>query len=453
MKKTMKTKVIAGILSAITVFSASSIAMTTASAAVIPTATTGNNNPFSGLVTEEEKAAANSINDMKISCAALNEELSGMDGVLYGVYMAVNSMIDALDKKTTLDDVINKIDNVRGDIAQSRNDLYNAMENVSDMAEFTKLYNTVHEQIDDLKASVKNIRKFGTAQEQNEAITRYIGRPEVWSQTNNHLIFNFVSFGKYLAGEKKLLSNNKTIFDTIFNHYSKQSVLGTEAHKKTARLVADSLLLYTQGAALLTQCINAEKELLKSENSATNIAYIYNCCRKIKEIANLGVSAKKTYSDFKANNTPYQFFDRSNATAPQRNIVIQKSLGQVSQGNINDSLMSTINGSNVLDKAQMEYLIQYVKNQYPGKSLAEFFRENGLECGSGKLFVSDAGHNTTTTPGGSTRTEYHYNIIDLNDKNPSVSGNTTLYYSISRWLWINDTKNYADADINFLRAA
>ena len=450
MKKTMKTKVIAGILSAITVFSASSIAMTTASAAVIPETTTGNVNPFSELVTDEEKAATNSINDMKVSCAALNQELSGTDGVLYGVYTAVNSIIDALDNKTTLDDVINKIDDVRSDITQSRNDLYNAMENVSDMAEFTKLYNTVHEQIDDLKASVKNIRKFGTTQEQNDLITKYIGKPEVWSQTNNHLIFNFVSFGKYLAGEKKLLSNNKTIYDTIFNHYSKQSVLGTEAHKKTARLVADSLLLYTQGAALLTQCINAEKDLLKSENATTNIAYIYNCCRKIKEIANLGVSAKKTYSTFKENNTPYQFFDRSDKTAPQRSIVIQKSLGQVSQGNIDHSLMSTINGGNVLGKAQMEYLIQYVKNQFPGKSLAEFFRENGISCGNGKLFVSDAGHNTTVSPSGSNRTEYHYNIID---QNPSVSGDTTLYYSISRWLFISDTKNHATADINFLRAA
>ena len=78
MKKTMKTKVIAGILSAITVFSASSVAMTTAGAAVIPEAATGNSNTFSGLITEEEKAAVNSIKDMKISCAALNGELSGM---------------------------------------------------------------------------------------------------------------------------------------------------------------------------------------------------------------------------------------------------------------------------------------------------------------------------------------------------------------------------------------
>lgn len=453
MKKTIKTKVLAGILSAITVFSAGSMAMTTASAATVSSASVGDNSKFiSELIKEEEESVKTSVDNLKVSCVAFNEEL-GDTGILDGAFSTLDGVIRTLDTASTLNDVINKLDNVSGEITQSKYDLYNAMENVSDMAEFTRLFNTVHEQIDDLKASVKNIRKFGTATEQNKAIARYIGSPAEWSQTNNHLVFNFVSFGKYLSGEKKLLSNNKTIYETIFNHYSKQCVLGTEAHKKTARLVADAFLLYTKGSAILTKCISAEKEMLKSQSMDNNIVDICNSCRKIKEIANIGVNAKKTYSSFKANNTPYQFFDRSDKTAPQRNIVIEKTLGKVNQGNVDSSLMSTINNGKFIGKAQMEYLIHYVKTQYPGKSLAEFFRENGIECGNGNLLVSDAGKSTTNTPGGSCRTEYSYNIIDLNDKNPSVSGNTNLYYSISRWLFISDTNNYANADVSFLRTA
>ena len=105
-----------------------------------------------------------------------------------GDYFKVfTSLLDTFDEefseKTSLKEVLDKLEEVQKKIEQAKTTLIDAMESVSDMAEFTRLYNTVAEQTETLTAMLRNIQTMENTHAQKSMMKKCIGTTSEWLST------------------------------------------------------------------------------------------------------------------------------------------------------------------------------------------------------------------------------------------------------------------------------
>lgn len=263
MRNTKIRRTLAAIMSSIIIVSAGmTVSATTVNAAsmdaVVSSASSASG--WKTKLSDSDTALETSIRSVKTYIDILSKKLPCGD-----YFKVFTSLLDTFDEefseKTSLKEVLDKLEEVQKKIEQAKTTLIDAMESVSDMAEFTRLYNTVAEQTETLTAMLRNIQTMENTHAQKSMMKKCIGTTSEWLSTSN-IVFNLVSFGKYLAGEKKLTSNDKTIYDTMMSHYSKKVLFGKEAIEKTDKFIYSALAVFLDSTEKYSTAFMRKKNYL-----------------------------------------------------------------------------------------------------------------------------------------------------------------------------------------------
>ena len=379
MRNTKIRRTLAAIMSSIIIVSAGmTVSATTVNAAsmdaVVSSASSASG--WKTKLSDSDTALETSIRSVKTYIDILSKKLPCGD-----YFKVFTSLLDTFDEefseKTSLKDVLDKLEEVQKKIEQAKTTLIDAMESVSDMAEFTRLYNTVAEQTETLTAMLRNIQTMENTHAQKSMMKKCIGTTSEWLSTSN-IVFNLVSFGKYLAGEKKLTSNDKTIYDTMMSHYSKKVLFGKEAIEKTDKFIYSALAVFLDSTEKILHCIHAEKEFFMEEADIKPDEELFieaiNCNDKAMQICHLIINSNTMFDRYKATYSPYTLYDRSDPTAPQKDIRLMRDLiCQEHTKYLDTGDLKEISKRSISEEA-VKYIVSYVKNNYPGRSVSDFLR-------------------------------------------------------------------------------
>ena len=379
MRNTKIRRTLAAIMSSIIIVSAGmTVSATTVNAASMDAvvSSTSSASGWKTKLSDSDTALETSIRSVKTYIDILSKKLPCGD-----YFKVFTSLLDTFDEefseKTSLKEVLDKLEEVQKKIEQAKTTLIDAMESVSDMAEFTRLYNTVAEQTETLTAMLRNIQTMENTHAQKSMMKKCIGTTSEWLSTSN-IVFNLVSFGKYLAGEKKLTSNDKTIYDTMMSHYSKKVLFGKEAIEKTDKFIYSALAVFLDSTEKILHCIHAEKELFMEEADIKPDEELFieaiNCNDKAMQICHLIINSNTMFDRYKATYSPYTLYDRSDPTAPQKDIRLMRDLiCQEHTKYLDTGDLKEISKRSISEEA-VKYIVSYVKNNYPGRSVSDFLR-------------------------------------------------------------------------------
>ena len=379
MRNTKIRRTLAAIMSSIIIVSAGmTVSATTVNAASMDAvvSSTSSASGWKTKLSDSDTALETSIRSVKTYIDILSKKLPCGD-----YFKVFTSLLDTFDEefseKTSLKEVLDKLEEVQKKIEQAKTTLIDAMESVSDMAEFTRLYNTVAEQTETLTAMLRNIQTMENTHAQKSMMKKCIGTTSEWLSTSN-IVFNLVSFGKYLAGEKKLTSNDKTIYDTMMSHYSKKVLFGKEAIEKTDKFIYSALAVFLDSTEKILHCIHAEKEFFMEEADIKPDEELFieaiNCNDKAMQICHLIINSNTMFDRYKATYSPYTLYDRSDPTAPQKDIRLMRDLiCQEHTKYLDTGDLKEISKRSISEEA-VKYIVSYVKNNYPGRSVSDFLR-------------------------------------------------------------------------------
>lgn len=385
-KKMMNSKVrrtLAAVMSSIMIVSAGmAVSATAVSAASIEKASASSTaaSGWKQMLSESDSALSSSLRTVKSLMDALSKKLPGGDYFKLFTFL-LDGAEGTFSEKVSLKDVIGKLEQLQTKLDHARSSLIDSMESVSDMAEFTRLLNTVTEQTEALTGMLKNIQSMKSTHAQKSLMRKYIGTTSDWLTTSN-IVFNLISFGKFLSGEKKLVSNDKTIYDTMMSHYSRKVLFGKEAMDKTDRFITSAMAIYLHGTDLLLQCIDAEKDLYAEEAEEytdaglAEIAYIeaINCDKKSIELCGLIENSNKMFDRYRATYSPFTLYDRSDPSAPQKSIALRRDLiCQQHTKYLDTGDLRKITERSISEDA-MKYIISYIRSYYPGMSVSDFLK-------------------------------------------------------------------------------
>ena len=254
-KNNIKTKIIAGILSAITVCSIGAMTTTTAFAAETHISTGTN-------IINDNKVVMN--NDLKtttkLSTATLFKVLE--QASKYGKYVTpalgvlleafVESPADRIEKK--LDEVNGKIDKIFDKIDASEASIKAELTNDIAVQSFYNTFTKFKAQTRAMHDKIKDIYASNLTDEAKAAkIAALTGNSSEWRARFEDVLNELNSFCK-----KPSMTKDGTIFDLIYKHYTNSVMLSGEA-LDLAKPVSDHVMqVYTAGCATLVESLSAQ---------------------------------------------------------------------------------------------------------------------------------------------------------------------------------------------------
>ena len=278
------------------------------------------------------------------------------------------------EPETTLGSISKQLEGIQGQIEDAKAAIIEAMGTMSDMDKFVDQYNLFNAKYKEVSKQVSHISGFDMSQEtKNSRLAKMVGEVSDWYSDDN-LIFNQIALGSYLSGETKLVSGKKDIYEAIMDHYSKIVLFGKEAMDKTDDLTADALAVYLESSTQLINCIIAKRNDLLADGSENSLCDADYCKTKISEMLNQIIKVNETLDAYIKNNDPLTFYDRTGNG--QKNIILSES---VAKADFNKKKsMNDLVGSKALSDKQLKSIVDYVKKNYPGKSVLEYLTYVGF---------------------------------------------------------------------------
>ena len=278
------------------------------------------------------------------------------------------------EPETTLGSISKQLEGIQEQIEDAKAAIIEAMGTMSDMDKFVDQYNLFNAKYKEVSKQVSHISGFDMSQEtKNSRLAKMVGEVSDWYSDDN-LIFNQIALGSYLSGETKLVSGKKDIYEAIMDHYSKIVLFGKEAMDKTEDLTADALAVYLESSAQLINCIIAKRNDLLADGSENSLCDADYCKTKISEMLNQIIKVNETLDAYIKNNDPLTFYDRTGNG--QKNIILSES---VAKADFNKKKsMNDLVGSKALSDKQLKSIVDYVKKNYPGKSVLEYLTYVGF---------------------------------------------------------------------------
>jgi len=348
--------------------------------------------------------------------------------------------------EVTLDTISAQMTEIKEQIETAKQEMISAMSSVSDMNNYVEAYNEFDRAYREMSAQISQISGYKNMDQsvKDAKLAGLIGTRNDWIRHDN-VISAFTILGDYLSANRKLSSGNKSIYDAMIEHYSKSVLFGKEAMDKTDNFVKNAVAIYMEGTAQLINCLVAEKNHLIRLNTESSRCDAEYCEKKIESILNQVISVNNALKKYKSYN-PFMFYDRSGGT--QKNISLSANIGKVNLKNNKDSLKNVV-GGNALSKAQMEYIVKYVKNTYPNKTFAEFLQYIGYgKLDSNDYLMVDYGNIRSVSMTMGADHTYYFHGFRLKDRNKEAG--EVRYLSKSVCI-ITCYKKLADANLVYLK--
>ena len=278
------------------------------------------------------------------------------------------------EPETTLGSISKQLEGIQGQIEDAKAAIIEAMGTMSDMDKFVDQYNLFNAKYKEVSNQVSHISGFDMSQEtKNSRLAKFVGEVSDWYSADN-LVFNHIALGSFLSGETKLVSGKKDIYEAIMDHYSKIVLFGKEAMDKTDDLTADTLAVYLESSTQLINCIIAKRNDLLADGSESALCDADYCKTKISEMLNQIIKVNETLDAYIKNNDPLTFYDRTGNG--QKNIILSES---VAKADFNKKKsMNDLVGSKALSDKQLKSIVDYVKKNYPGKSVLDYLTYVGF---------------------------------------------------------------------------
>lgn len=286
----------------------------------------------------------------------------------------INLLYNSENPETTLGTISKQLEEIQGQIEDAKADIIEAMGTMSDMKKFIDQYNLFNAKYQEVSKQVSHTSGFDMSQEtKNALLAEKVGDVKDWYSSDN-LVFNHIALGNFLSGETKLVSGQKDIYAAIMDHYSKIVLFGKEAMDRTEDLTADALAVYLESSSQLINCIIAKRNVLLAEGTERSLCDADYCKNKISEMLNQIIKVNETLDAYKKNNNPLTLYDRTGNG--QQNIILSEC---VSKADFNKKKsMYDLVGSKALSDKQLKSIVDYVKTNYPGKTLQEYLTYVGF---------------------------------------------------------------------------
>lgn len=286
----------------------------------------------------------------------------------------INLLYNSENPETTLGTISKQLEEIQGQIEDAKADIIEAMGTMSDMEKFIDQYNLFNAKYQEVSKQVSHTSGFDMSQEtKNALLAEKVGDVKDWYSSDN-LVFNHIALGSFLSGETKLVSGQKDIYAAIMDHYSKIVLFGKEAMDRTEELTADALAVYLESSSQLINCIIAKRNVLLTEGTERSLCDADYCKNKISEMLNQIIKVNETLDAYKKNNDPLTLYDRTGNG--QQNIILSEC---VSKADFNKKkTMNDLVGSKALSDKQLKSIVDYVKTNYPGKTLQEYLTYVGF---------------------------------------------------------------------------
>ena len=346
----------------------------------------------------------------------------------------------------TLDTISAQMVEIKDKIETAKQEMIAAMSTVTDMNNYVEAFNEFERAYRELSAQISQISGYKDMDRsvKDAKLAGLIGTRNDWIRRDN-VISAYTILGDYLSANRKLSSGNKSIYDAMIEHYSKSVLFGKEAMDKTDDFVKNAVAVYMEGTAQLLNCLVAEKNHLMRLNTESSRCDADYCEKKIESILNQVISVNKALDKYRTYN-PHMFYDRSGGT--QKNISLSASIGKVDLKKNKDRLKNVV-GGNGLSKAQMEYIVKYVKSNYPNKTFREFLQYIGYgELNANDYLMVDAGDVRSVSMYIGVDHTYYFHGFRLNDKSKNAS--EVKYLSKTVCIFA-DYKKLADANLVYLK--
>jgi len=347
--------------------------------------------------------------------------------------------------EVTLDTVSAQLTDIKSQIQNAKQEMISAMSTVTDMNNYVEAYNEFDRAYREMSAQISQISGYkGMDQSVKDTkLAGLIGTRNDWLKHDN-VISAHTILGDYLSANRKLSSGNKTIYDAMITHYSKSVLFGREAIEKTDGFVKNAVAIYMEGTVQLINCLVAEKNHLVRLNTESSKCDAEYCEKKIESILKQVISVNEALKKYRSYN-PFTFYDRSGGT--QKDIVLTSTIGSVNLKNNKDRLKNVV-GGNALSKAQMEYIIKYVKTYYPKKTFHEFLQYLGYKSlNSNDYLMTDVGDIRSVSMNIGVSHTYYFHGFRLNENKDPYE---VSYLSKTVCLF-TDYKQLANANLVYLK--
>lgn len=375
---TIKTRIIASVLSVMTVFSVVTFSVTTASAASA---------------------------DQVIGKAAYSVGLTAISEYVPGgklISTALGSICGSfMDNGPSLSDISKDISEMRSEMNTQFNDIKNQMKNYTEAIEskivdqtvisgkgigldklMTALKNT-DRQIDSINSSPLNEK------EKAVEIAALIGNNTQWNSTNN-IYFQYQDLMDTLSSNSFADQKNRDLFQVLCSDYYSKVMFSGEAQDLADPYVQRVMLLGLYAYSINAQCLKAAQTVSKfteSDEASLNRDEL-NKYNSVKSLTNIVVN------EINAVNT--QMFDANKADSVAAHYISYEQMSRsvfVNKGTESKALKNTLNVGELSDTGKVATMVNhkvftndnvkaladYIKTAYPGKSFRDYLTMVGFD--------------------------------------------------------------------------
>lgn len=386
------------------------------------------------------------LSAVESAAGAISKSYPAVNYVATPLLTIIKAIYNNEHPEVTLDTVSAQMVEIKGQIETAKQEMIAAMSSVTDMNNYVEAYNEFDRAYREMSAQISQISGYKDMDQsvKDAKLAGLIGTRNDWIRHDN-VISAFTILGDYLSANRKLSSGNKSIYDAMIAHYSKSVLFGKEALDKTDNFVKNAVAIYMEGTTQLINCLLAEKNhlmRLNTESSKCDAAY---CEKKIENILNQVISVNEALKKYRSY-SPYMFYDRSGGA--QKDINLTAKIGRVNLKNNKDRLKNVVGGS-ALSKAQMEYIVKYVKTYYPNKTFREFLQYIGYDgLDSNDYLMIDVGNIRSVSMNIGCDHTYYFYGFKLNERNKDSREVSYLSKSVCI---ITSYKKLADANLVYLK--
>lgn len=410
-KTTIKTRIIATALSAITVFSVGTMAITSASAAEVNTSSEyilpqDQNDPVILTVTAEEYGKQAGIDAANAAFDTVGNIFPGA-GILVSPFKSLFNMnVNGDDPMTAVNNKLDKMDQKLDDISKNLKSLNNNIDrntawlgNKTELSELKTNYRNLSAALEDFAKDVYAIESDDELNNQQKMMKLATLKKESdFKDVKRYCTI----IRDYMDGSNKYVSD--CMFDLLYNDKAVNCMVDSEAYKEAFGAAEDLTKQYMYAVSLLAECQKAAdavyyfKEADVKALGNGSFKYDYDNFDKAREIldaddaAKMLTAAAEGAKKFNRHNTGKLIFK----TTKNIDYVCGRSESADLFDNRVSKTTSFVNKS-ALSTNDIKALAEYVRANYPDTSLYDFLKNNNaLFCANG-LPASGKGYILTDT--------------------------------------------------------
>ena len=290
MKKTIKTKVMAAVLAAVTMASAGAMIPTSVCAADFSTT------EIVSTASEFKDAAESLLNRIsdkdleKLKNVGISTLLAGFAEFVPGG-KTLNPALQAVlgsafgSKQMTLEDIDKNIEGLYGRIDQFEKDMQDELKNILSIENFDySVFTPYNSEIEGIVNAIKTAKnsKTYTTKQKLAIIAAQIDSDIEWKKGNSPFV-GFTSVSKKLNNANLVDGND--MFTTIYNYFKQRSMFSGEAKAKAQEAVDYIYAEMLYGYALVMECLSSQLQIVQLEDKSEFDAYELNTiCRDANDI-------------------------------------------------------------------------------------------------------------------------------------------------------------------------